>query len=192
MPCPYELEGVLKDSDSCHCMHIGQNGSTLDSNIFCCDSAFSNFMSPRTLSALSWICLILYMSLTVSTSQNTPRGTFLWYMEGFSWLFIAGHFLCSAYETGRTRPQSPRMKKALLIFVGFAVVMTLSDTTTKIVGERQRQAQKIAWDEVKRDQEKLSREIKQFDSRRPTRDELNRIQAQLKDIELRAKELTKG
>jgi hypothetical protein len=148
-------------------------------------------MSPRVLSVLSWIFLILYVVLTCYSFQDTPRGSLFWYVEGFNTLFLMGHFLCSAYSSDRGWPQSPGWRKALVILTSFVLVTTLLAMTIRVVDERQRYAKQIAVEQLEQDREKLKLEIKQFDYRKPALSDIQRLEAQLKDIELRSKELKK-
>ncbi|RYZ76458.1 MAG: hypothetical protein EOP04_32045 [Proteobacteria bacterium] len=163
------------------------------------DNAASKSMSPRVLSALSYICVILFVALTYSASQDTPRGSLLWYLEGFTTLFIMGYFLSSAYATERSKPPSPRRKKVLLVLTGVVLVMTLSDATVRIIGEQQRQFKNITPDESERELAKIKLEMKRIQlemkgksPQKTTLADIQRLDAQLKNLQMRIRETREG
>jgi hypothetical protein len=78
-----------------------------------------------------------------------------------------------------------------VILTSFVLVTTLLAMTIRVVDERQRYAKQIAVEQLEQDREKLKLEIKQFDYRKPALSDIQRLEAQLKDIELRSKELKK-
>jgi hypothetical protein len=154
--------------------------------------AFTKAMSPRVLSKLSSLCLLLAMVLTCSFSQDAPRGSLLACMQEFITFFFMCHLLCSAYSSEFSWPRSPRWRRVLLIFTGFGLFSALASTASEVVKKRHGQDKQIAQAELNRDIAKLGLEIKRAASGRPTRDEIQRLEAQLKDIRARKEQLDQG
>src|SRR4051812_389582 len=98
-------------------------------------------MSPRVLSSLSSICFWIAMALTYCIFRGTLRGSLLWYLQGFSSVFLWGYWLCSAYSTKWPITQSTRSKKFLLAGSALALVLALMSTADKFAEEQQRQSQ---------------------------------------------------
>jgi hypothetical protein len=153
-------------------------------------------MSRPVLSNLSLICLLIAAVLSLSRSLDTPHGSLLWYLQDFSSLFIMGCLLFSTYSLERFRLHSSRSKKFLVGLSVIVLVGTLASTAGKFIEERERQSKEAAKDRLFGDlakldveMKKLNVEMKQLAGRNPTRKELNKFQAQMKDMQSRAKQL---
>jgi hypothetical protein len=150
-------------------------------------------MRLHILQSLNWFLIFLSLMFTGlslwGTRSDSMVGLVVSLSAELSSLFILGGLLCSIYTPVGGSLISPNIRKYLLWTYAFASLLLLAAgglTIAGFYGDRVREVESRA---LSSDIGEVESELKQFETKSPTQEEVMRLNAKLADLKVRINRL---